>query len=88
MAREQRCAIRCEATRYNLQMAFKYVVIGLLALILVSLAKALYHLSGSRSGDDGKMVKALAWRIGLSVALFALLIIGYYLGWIDPSHLR
>ena len=34
------------------------------------------------------MVKALAWRIGLSVALFALLIIGYFLGWIDPSHLR
>jgi drug/metabolite transporter (DMT)-like permease len=69
-------------------MMFKYVVLAVLALILASLAKALYHLSGRRTGDDSKMVKALAWRIGLSVALFALLIIGYYLGWIDPAHLR
>ena len=69
-------------------MMFKYVVLALLVLILASLAKALYYLSGRRTGDDSNMVKALAWRIGLSVALFALLIIGYYLGWIDPSHLR
>jgi hypothetical protein len=32
------------------------------------------------------MVKALAWRIGLSVALFALLIVAYYCGWITPPH--
>ncbi len=69
-------------------MLFKYVVLGLLVLILASLAKALYHLSHSGVGDDKKMVGALAWRIGLSVALFALLILGYYLGWIDPVHLR
>ena len=31
------------------------------------------------------MVKALAWRIGLSVALFVLLIVAYYNGWIDPA---
>jgi hypothetical protein len=30
------------------------------------------------------MVTALAWRIGLSVALFLLLILAYYNGWIDP----
>jgi formate/nitrite transporter FocA (FNT family) len=69
-------------------MIFKYLVLAVLALILISLAKALYHLSGNRADDDGKMVKALAGRIGLSVALFALLIIGYYLGWIDPPHAR
>jgi formate/nitrite transporter FocA (FNT family) len=86
--KEQRSASRYEATRYNLQVLFKYLVLAVLALILISLAKALYHLSGTRADDDGKMVKALAWRIGLSVALFVLLIIGYYLGWIDPPHLR
>jgi formate/nitrite transporter FocA (FNT family) len=69
-------------------MMFKYLVLAILALILLSLGKALYHLSGNRADDDGKMVKALAWRIGLSVALFALLILGYYLGWIDPPHAR
>ena len=38
-------------------------MIRLSTLILASLAKALYHLSGRRTGDDSKMVKALAWRI-------------------------
>jgi hypothetical protein len=68
-------------------MQFKYVVLVALALILGSLAKALFHLSGNTPGDDGKMVRALAWRVGLSIALFALLIVGYYQGWIEPSHL-
>jgi hypothetical protein len=34
------------------------------------------------------MVKALAWRIGLSVALFVLLIVAYYNGWIAPPAAR
>jgi len=28
----------------------------------------------------------LAWRIGLSVALFVLLFVAYYNGWIEPQH--
>jgi formate/nitrite transporter FocA (FNT family) len=65
---------------------FKYLVIAMLALILISLGRALYFLT-SRKPDDGvKMVKALAWRIGLSVALFVLLIVAYYNGWIAPQH--
>lgn len=67
-------------------MEFKYLVIALLALILISLAKALYHLTSSKPGDDARMVKALAWRIGLSVALFLLLILAYYKGWITPTR--
>jgi len=67
-------------------VVFKYLVVTMLLLILVSLGKALYYLT-SRKPDDGvKMVKALAWRIGLSVALFVLLIVAYYSGWIDPQH--
>ena len=67
-------------------MVFKYLVIAMLVLILISLARALYYLT-SRKPDDGvKMVKALAWRIGLSVALFVLLIVAYYNGWISPPH--
>jgi hypothetical protein len=69
---------------------FKYLVVAMLLLILISLGKALYHLtsSGSSRPEDGvKMVKALAWRIGLSVALFVLLIVAYYSGWIDPRHM-
>jgi hypothetical protein len=58
----------------------------MLVLILTSLAKALFHLTSSKPEDGAKMVKALAWRIGLSVALFVLLIVAYYSGWIDPHR--
>lgn len=66
---------------------FKYLVVGLLLLILISLGKALFHLTSAKPDDGAKMVKALAWRVGLSVALFLLLILAYYEGWIAPQHL-
>ncbi len=69
-------------------MAFKFFVVVILAAILVSLGKALFHLSNSKPGDSGKMVKALAWRIGLSVLLFALLIVAYTQGWVEPQRVR
>jgi hypothetical protein len=65
---------------------FKYLVIAMLMLILISLAKALFHLTSSKPEDGAKLVKALAWRIGLSVALFVLLLVAYYNGWINPQH--
>jgi hypothetical protein len=45
-------------------------------------------LTSNKEADGGKMVKALAWRIGLSVALFLLLILAYYRGWIVPQQVR
>ena len=67
-------------------MEFKYLVIVILALILISLGKALFHLSSSKPEDSGKMVKALAWRVGLSVLLFALLLVAYSQGWVQPQR--
>jgi hypothetical protein len=67
-------------------LAFKYLIVVVLALILISLGRALFHLSSSKPDASEKMVKALAWRIGLSVALFVLLIVAYYNGWIEPPH--
>ena len=67
-------------------MEFKYLVLAMLAVILISLAKALFHMTSARPQDGAKMVKALAWRIGLSLALFVLLIVAYYSGWIDPQR--
>ena len=67
-------------------MLFKVLVIVVLMLILASLAKALFHLSSSKPEDGGKMVKALAWRVGLSVSLFLFLILAYSQGWIVPPH--
>jgi len=68
-------------------VVFKYLVLAVLVLILISLGKALFHLTSPKPDDSAKMVKALAWRIGLSVMLFVLLLAAYYNGWIDPQHL-
>ena len=62
---------------------FKIVVIALLGCIVVSLGKALFHMSSGPS-QSGAMVQALAWRIGLSLALFVLLMAGYFMHLISP----
>ena len=41
-----------------------------------------------RSDSDRKgqrMARALAVRVGLSVALFALLMFSYWMGWVQPT---
>jgi hypothetical protein len=64
----------------------KIIVLLLIALILVSLASGLYYLVKDR-GTSERTVKALTWRVGLSVALFVLLVAGYYLGLIPKTGL-
>jgi undecaprenyl pyrophosphate phosphatase UppP len=66
-------------------VAFKFLIIAMLLLIIGSLGKALFHLSQRTPGDSRKMVKALTWRISLSVGLFVLLMVAYYNGWITPQ---
>jgi Protein of unknown function (DUF2909) len=63
----------------------RYVVIGILLLIVASLGSAMFYMMHDRSGSS-RMVKALAIRVGLSVALFLALMAGYYFGLI-PGRL-
>ena len=63
----------------------RYVVIIVLLLILGSLASALYYLIKGRD-DPRKMAMALTFRVGLSVALFVMLMAAYYFGLI-PGRL-
>jgi cytochrome bd-type quinol oxidase subunit 2 len=62
---------------------FKLLIILLLIAIVVSLGAALFQLARG-TGDSRKMLRALTWRIGLSVALFLLLLLAYRAGWITP----
>ena len=57
----------------------RYVVIAVLLLIVASLGSAAFFMIRDRSGSS-RMVKALAIRVGLSVALFLFLMGGYYFG--------
>ncbi|MFW5432517.1 MAG: twin transmembrane helix small protein [Methylophilaceae bacterium] len=62
-------------------MLFKVVVIGMLILVLYSLFSALYYMmKGNKS--DPRMIKSLTWRVGLSIVLFSLLMLGLYTGFI------
>jgi hypothetical protein len=57
----------------------KIIVILFLVAIVGSLGSALYFLVSDRSGSS-RTVKALAFRVGLSLTLFLLLMAGYYFG--------
>jgi hypothetical protein len=69
-----------------MQPIFRILVIAVFIGILVSLGSALYQLTRS-GGDSKKMVRSLAIRVGLSVALFLLLMIAWYVGLIEPHGL-
>lgn len=67
-------------------MIFKTIVVILLIIVILSLGSALYHLV-SHKGNSDKMVKSLTWRIGLSVFIFVLLLVGQAMGLIQPHGL-
>lgn len=64
-------------------MLVKVFIIILLLVILGSLASALYFLIAD-TPDSNRTVRALTWRIGLSIACFLLLMIGAATGLIQP----
>ena len=70
-----------------MQPLYKLFVIAVFIGILASLGSALYQLSRQDKRDSKKMVRALAIRVGLSIALFLLLMILWYLGIIAPHGL-
>ena len=71
-------------------MIFKILTITALIAIAVSLASALIAMvrGGGKNEKQmfDKMFKAFVWRIGLSVFLFALLLIGYMTRIIEPLN--
>jgi hypothetical protein len=68
-------------------MLFKLLVLVFLAIILYSLGSALFYLVRDKKSDPLRVVKALTWRIGLSLLLFFLLMIAFAKGWIAPHTL-
>ena len=65
----------------------KSLVVILLLVILASLFSALVFLVKDRGSTD-RTVRALTWRIGLSIGLFLLLLLAGWMGWIEPHGLR
>jgi hypothetical protein len=68
------------------QSVLRILIILVLLAIVASLGQALFHLTSAR-GDSRRMARALTIRVGLSVALFLLLMIAWYAGLISPHGL-
>jgi hypothetical protein len=66
----------------------------LIIVLLISIVGSLGHaLSSMASGVPGiersqRMAQALTVRIALSAALFAVLLVGYHFGWIQPHRVH
>ncbi len=65
----------------------KPLIVMTLLAIIASLGKALFSMS-SGPEHSARVVEALSWRIGLSVALFVSLLVSYHFGWIAPNTVR
>ncbi len=69
----------------------KIVMVLMLVAVLVALASAgVFMLRKDRPGESSKsrnglMARALAVRVGLSVALFLFILLSWYMGWVQPT---
>ncbi len=70
----------------NFLVAVAFVgIVGALAVALAAMMKG-----DSSSGDaqrSRRMARALTVRIGLSIVLFLLILLSYWMGWIQPTGL-
>jgi hypothetical protein len=64
------------------------LILASLAGIVASLGFGLFHLSRGGADDSRKLTRALTIRITLSLVLFALLMLAWYLGLISPHTLQ
>lgn len=65
----------------------KIVIAIAFILIVGSLASALFYLMRDKSKSD-RTVKALTMRVGFSIALFVLILVAHWLGYIQPTGIH
>jgi len=68
-------------------MIFKIIIVAMLFIVVGSLASAMFHLVKGEGQASEKVLKSLTWRIGLSVLIFILLLVGQSMGLIAPHSL-
>jgi hypothetical protein len=68
----------------------RVVIVIALVAVLGALASAGFFMLRKRDNDSGeqrdkRMARALALRVGLSIALFLFILLSWKMGWISPS---
>ncbi len=64
-------------------MLIKTIILIMLLLVLLSLAAGMFTMIKDRNKTD-RTVRFLTFRIAISVSLFILLIVSFFMGWIQP----
>lgn len=64
-------------------MFTKVIIIVVMLIILLALGSSLFFLVRDE-GKTTRTVKALTWRIALSLILFLFLFLAFSMGWIKP----
>jgi len=68
-------------------LIYKIIVVLLLFAVIISLTSGMFFLVHDK-GESDRTVKSLTIRISLSIALFLMLIIGYFTGMIQPHGIE
>ncbi len=73
-----------ELDRINhVETIYKIALVVVLLVVIFSLGQALFFMMKDQD-DDRRTVWALTRRIGLSLLLIAMVIVGWKMGWIHP----
>ena len=64
------------------------LILVALGVIIASLGSGLFHLSRGGEQDSQRLARALTVRITVSLILFALLMLAWYFGLIQPHPLE
>lgn len=65
----------------------KVLIVAAFAAVLYNLGAALFYMMTDK-GQSKRTVNALTWRIGLSVGLILLIVLGILTGVIEPHGIR
>lgn len=66
-----------------METVYKTALVIVLALVIFNLGQALYFMMKG-AGDSKRTVWALTRRIGLSLLLILMVIVGIWAGWLTP----
>ena len=67
-------------------MLAKTIILIVMLFILIALASGLIYLVRDE-GSTKRSLKALTWRIGLSIGLFLFLLLAFSFDWISPHSI-
>ena len=68
----------------EIELIFKALILVILLMILISLTAGMFFIIKDK-GQSNRALTSLKLRISLSVALFVLIVIGLYFGWLTPG---